>query len=59
MPTRKVNIRRKRHHAYKSRVVAFDANTVVNTTAKEHLENTKYKWPGGCFNGSVSSIVWK
>ena len=36
------NIRTERGHVYKPRVVAFDA-TLVSTTAKGHLENTKYK----------------
>ena len=52
------NIRRERGHVYKSQVVAFDA-TLVNTTAKENLENTKYKWLGGCFSVSFSSMFWK
>ena len=37
-------------------MAVFDANTLISTTAKEHLENTKHKWLGGYFIVSFSEM---
>ena len=53
------NLRKKRSHVInRKRLLLMQRNTVLNTTRKKHLENTKYKSLGGWFSVTASSVFW-